>query len=87
MPLGFVDGAADVENDKIHPLSLEFAVSAFKSIKFFHSSLPFQHLGQSSFCINQVTFYSIVEQVPGVLKIYSTYLYLGNDVTSSDKTL
>ena len=27
----------------------------------FHSSLPFEHLGQLSVCINQVTLYSILE--------------------------
>ena len=46
----------------------------------FHSSLPFQHLGQSSFCVNQVTFLfyfraETVSQVPGVLKIHSTFIF------------
>ena len=27
----------------------------------FHLSLPLEHLGQSTFCVNQVTFYSILE--------------------------
>ena len=57
----------------------------------FHSSLPFQHLGQSNFCVNQVTFLfyfraETVSQVPGVLKSIQ-HLFLGNAVTSSNKTL
>ena len=54
----------------------------------FHSSLPFEHLGQSNLftrvCrlfVNQVTFYFIyfrtetVSQEPGVLKIYSAFIF------------
>ena len=53
----------------------------------FHSSLPFEHLGQSNLfnrvCrlfVNQVTFYiyfrtETVSQVPGVLKIYSAFIF------------
>ena len=44
----------------------------------FHSSLPFQHLGQSCFCINQETLFNFrtetVSQMSGVLEIYSVYL-------------
>ena len=55
----------------------------------FHSSLPFEHLGQSSLCINPVTFYSILElkwcpRCQVFLK-FIQHLSLGNDVTSSDK--
>ena len=62
----------------------------------FHSSLPFEHLGQSKFAHSSLPFVcksgnflfyfrtETVSQVPGVLKIYSAFI-LGNDVTSSDK--
>ena len=65
-------------SDVLQPLSLEFAVLAFRTIKFVHSSLPFEHLGQSSLCENQVFFYFRTEtmsQVPGVLKIYSAFIF------------
>ena len=55
----------------------------------FHSSLPFEHLGQLSLYGNQVAFlfYSKtapVSQVADVLKIYSVFLSLGNDVTDKN---
>ena len=64
----------------------------------FHSSLPFQHLGQSNLftrvCrlfVNQVTFYSILElkQCPRCQVFLKSiqHLSLGNDVTSSDKNI
>ena len=66
----------------------------------FHSSLSFAHLGQSNLftrvCrlfVNQVTFYSILElkQCPRChvfLHVKSIqHLFLGNDVTSSDKNM
>ena len=64
----------------------------------FHSSLPFEHLGQSNFFIrvshlflNRVTFYSILElkqctRCQVFLKSIQ-HLSLGNDVTSSDKNI
>ena len=64
----------------------------------FHSSLPFEHLGQSNLftrvCrlfVNHVTFYSILElklcpRCQVFLK-YIQHLSLGNDVTSSDKNI
>ena len=38
----------------------------------FHLSLPVEHLDQSSFCVNQVTFYSILdlEQCQNLFSIY-----------------
>ena len=64
----------------------------------FHSSLPFEHLGQSNLftrvCrlfVNQVTFYSILElkQCPRCQVFLKSiqHLSLGNDVTSSDKNI
>ena len=66
----------------------------------FHSSLPFEHLGQSNLftrvCrlfVNQIiTFYSILElkQCPRCqvfLKSIQHLISLGNDVTSSDKNI
>ena len=64
----------------------------------FHSSLPFEHLGQSNLftrvCrlfVNQVTFYSILElkQVPRCQVFLKSiqHLSLDNDVTSSDKNI
>ena len=63
-----------------------------------HSSLPFEHLGQSNLftrvCrlfVNQVTFYSILElkQCPRCQMFLKSiqHLSLGNDVTSSDKNI
>ena len=57
----------------------------------FHSSLPFEHSGQSSLCEDQVTFYSVL----GLKKCLRCqvflksvqHLSLGNDVTSSDKNI
>ena len=64
----------------------------------FHSSLPFEHLGESNLftrvCrlfVNQVTFYSILElkQCPRCQVFLKSiqHLSLGNDVTSSDKNI
>ena len=50
-------------SDVLQPLSLEFTVLAFRTIKFVHSSLPFEHLGQSSLCENQVFFYFRTETI------------------------
>ena len=52
----------------------------------FHLSLPFEHLGQSSVCVNQVTFlfYLSSEAVCQVFLKSIQHLSLGNDVTSSD---
>ena len=68
---------------------------SFHTYSPFHPSLPFEHLGQSSLCVNQITFYSILElkqcprcqvsKVRGVLTIQ--HLSLGNDDTSSDKNI
>ena len=64
----------------------------YKTNKYspFHSSLPFEHLGQSS-CVNQVTFYSVLErkQCPRYQVFLKSiqHLSLGNDVTSSDKNI
>ena len=64
----------------------------------FHSSLPFQHLGQSNLftqvcrlCVNQVAFYSILEskryhRCQVFLKSIK-HSSLGNDVTSYDKNI
>ena len=46
----------------------------------FHSSMPFEHLGQSSLCINQVIFLfyfrtETVSQESGFLKIYSAFVF------------
>ena len=69
---------------KIQALSLEFAVSAFRSIKFVHSSLPFVcKSGNFLFYFRTET----VSQVPGVLLKSIQHLSLGNDVTSSDKNI
>ena len=55
----------------------------------FHSSLPFENSGQSSLCVNQVTFYSILElkECPRCQVFLKSiqHLLLGNDVISSDK--
>ena len=57
----------------------------------FHSSLPFEHLGHSSLCVDQVTFCSILElklcPMCQVFLKYIQHLSLGNDVASSGKTL
>ena len=64
----------------------------------FHSSLPFEHLGESNLftrvChlfVNQVIFYSILElkQSPRCQVFLKSiqHLSLGNDVTSSDKNI
>ena len=57
----------------------------------FHSSLPFEHLGQSSVSVNQVTFYSFLElkQCPMCQVFLKSiqHLSLGNDATSSDKNI
>ena len=55
----------------------------------FHSSLPFEHLGQSSLCVNQVTFYSILElkQWCQVFLKFIQHLSLGIGVTLSDKNI
>ena len=64
----------------------------------FHSSLPFEHLGQSNsstrvchLFANQVTFYSILElkQCPRCQVFLKSiqHLSLGYDVTSSDKNI
>ena len=63
----------------------------FKRYSPFHSSLPFEHLGQSSLCVNQVTFYSILElkQCPRCQVFLKSIQHLssGNDATSSDKNI
>ena len=84
------------------PLSLLLAQQLSNQMKSiyspFHSSLPFEHLGQLNLftrvCrlfVNQVTFYSILElkQCPRcqVFLISIQHLSLGNDVTSSDKNI
>ena len=63
----------------------------------FHSSLPFEHLGQSNsftrvclLFVNQVTFYSILMKQCPRCQVYLKsiqHLSLGNDVTSSDKNI
>ena len=61
----------------------------------FHSSMPLQQLGQSSFCVNQVFFfYSILElielkQYPRCQMVFKSIQQssLGYAVTSPDKTL
>ena len=57
----------------------------------FHSSLPFEHLGQSSLCVNQVTVYPILElkQCPRYQMFLKSIqrLSLGNDFTSSEKNI
>ena len=44
-----------------------------------HSSLPFEHLGQSSLCVNQVVFFLFYfipgAEAPGVLQIYSAFIF------------
>ena len=70
----------------------------FATYSPFHSSLPFEHLGQSNLftrlCrlfMNQVTFYSIVElkQCPRYQVFLKSIQHLSfdNDVTSSDKNI
>ena len=58
----------------------------------YQSSLPFEHLGQSSLCVNLVTFYSIfreLKQYPSCQAFLKSipHLSLGNDVTSSDENI
>ena len=74
-------GKNKVTNRYLHPLSFEFAVSAFRSIKFFFSfelavsafrSIKF--LCKSGNCL----FYfrtETVSHLTGVLKIYSAFIF------------
>ena len=72
--------------------------SLLKIYSPFHSSLPFEHLGQSNLStrvcrlfVNQVTFYSILElkQCPRCQVFLKSiqHLSLGNYVTSSDENI
>ena len=73
-------------------------VMIYSNYSPFHSSLPFEHLGQSNLftrvCrlfVNQVTFYSILElkQCPRCQVFLKSiqHLSLGNDVASSNKNI
>ena len=88
-----------VSTDKVHmwvQASFYRLPTGLAAYSPFHSSLPFEHLGQSNLftrvCrlfVNQVTFYPILElkQCPRCQVFLKSiqHLSLGNAVTSSDK--
>ena len=74
---------------KVIMLSAKQGSQCYHFYRPFHSSLPFEHLGQSSLCVNKVTFYSILEpkecaRCQVFLKSIQ-HLSLGINVTSADK--
>ena len=80
----------DVEKDEHVKENIVYVVQQTLDISYytpFHSRLPFEHLGQSSLCVSQVTFYSILELKQCQVFLNSIQHLSLDDATSTDKNI